>query len=119
MSCSRADETASSATRLQAAADEAFAAAEQMLADASTADVKDATVQQLLTAGTRLFARKIEQEQRYFSPLTARDAATATEAAIMVTELLRAVNLNLFDLSMWAGRPRDGADQNDAAIPGA
>jgi len=119
MSSFRADETANSATRLQASADEAFAAAEQMLADASTADIADATVQQLLSAGTRLFARKIEQERRYFSPLSAADAVTPTEAAVMVTELLRAVNLNLFDLSMWAGRPRDGADQNDTAIPGA
>lgn len=117
MSSSRVDEAGAS-TRLQAAALQAFAAAEQALANASTADIPDATVQQLLTAGIRLFARKVEQEQRYFSPLTARDAATPTDAAVTVTELLRTVNLNLFDLSMWAGRPRDGADQNEAAIPG-
>jgi hypothetical protein len=40
--------------------------------------------------------------------VTAGDAVTPTDAAVMVTELLQAVNLNLFDLSMWAtGRPRD------------
>lgn len=118
MSSSPADATASPAGRLEAAARDAFAAAEQSLAAGSTADIPDAAVQQLLTAGTRLFARKVEKEQRYFMPLTARDAATPTDAAIMVTELLRAVNLNLFDLSMWAGRPRDGMDSSDA-IPGA
>ena len=73
----------------------------------STAEISDDAVQQLLTAGTRLFARKVERELRYFPPLTARDAVTPTDAAVMVTELLHTVNLNLFDLSMWAGRPRD------------
>lgn len=122
MSSSPVDGAVTPAARLEAAAREAFAAAEQALAEASTADISDAAVQQLLTAGTRLFARKVEQERRYFLPLTAPDAATPTDAAMMVTELLRTVNLNLFDLSMWAGRPRDGADQHDAAIapiPGA
>jgi hypothetical protein len=114
MSLSPAD---ASARRLEAAAREAFAAAEEALAASTTADISDVAVQQLLTAGTRLFARKVEHEQRYFMPLTAPDVATPTDAAVMVTELLRTVNLNLFDLSMWAGRPRDGADGNDA-IPG-
>jgi hypothetical protein len=100
-------EATSPAARFAAAAGAAFAAAEQALAEESTSDISDAAVQQLLTAGTRLFARKIERERRYFPPLTAPDAVTPTDAAVMVTELLQAVNLNLFDLSMWAGRPRD------------
>jgi hypothetical protein len=92
---------------LEQAARDAFAAAEKALADDTTAGISDAAVQQLLTAGTRLFARKVELEGRYFSPLTAPDAATATDAAVLMTELMRAVDLNLFDLSMWASRPRD------------
>jgi hypothetical protein len=102
------------AARLEAAARAAFAAADEVLAAAATADVPDAAVQQLLTAGTRLFARKVEQERRYFAPLVAPDGATPTDAAVMMTEMLRAVNLNIFDLSMWAGRPRDGHDDADA-----
>lgn len=100
-------EAASPAARLVAAANAAFSAAEQALAEDATAEISDAAVQQLLTAGTRLFARKVERERRYFAPLTADDAITPTDAAVMVTELLQTVNLNLFDLSMWAGRPRD------------
>jgi hypothetical protein len=108
MSSSPPEAAASAAARLAAAASAAFAAVEQALADESTAEISDAAVQQLLTAGTRVFARKIEREARYFSPLTADNAITPTEAAVMITELLQAVNLNLFDLSMWAtGRPRD------------
>jgi hypothetical protein len=108
MSSSAPDDTA----RLIAAAADAFAAAEQALAKDTTARIPDEAVQQLLTAGTRLFARKMEMERRYFSPLTGHDAVTATEGAMLMTELMRAVDLNLFDLSMWASRPRgDEMDQ--------
>jgi hypothetical protein len=100
-------------TRLQVSAGEAFAAAEQALADGTTQSIPDAAVQQMLTAGIRLFARKMEMERRYFSPLTGHDAVTATEGAMLMTELMRAVDLNLFDLSMWASRPR--GDETDQA----
>jgi hypothetical protein len=91
---------------LEAAAAAALEAAEAALANDATADISDLAVQRLLTAGTLLFARKAEQEDRYFSPLTGPDAATATDVAITVTDLLRAVNLNTFDLAMWSNRPR-------------
>jgi hypothetical protein len=101
MSSSTPDGTAA---RLEAAAREVLALAEQALAAEATQAIPDETIQQLLTAATRLFAHKVESEQRYFLPLTGRDAVTPTDAAVLITELLRAVNLNLFDLSMWAGR---------------
>ncbi len=91
---------------LEAAAAAALEAAEAALANDTTAEISDLAVQRLMTAGTRLFARKAEQENRYFSPLTGPDAATATDVAITVTDLLRAVNLNTFDLAMWSNRPR-------------
>ena len=96
--------------RLSAAALEAQHLATAVLSGDRTAAIPDEAVQQLLTAGIRLFAAKVELERRYFSPLTSSDAVTATDTATLVTELLRAVNLNLFDLSMWAARPRDGDD---------
>src|SRR6185437_4444791 len=108
---------ADAAERLEAAAREAAALATELLAADGTATISDQTVQDLLTAGTRLFARKVEQERRYFAPLGAPDAVTPTDAATMVTEMLHTVNLNLFDLSMWAGRPRGDAD--DKPLPGA
>jgi hypothetical protein len=107
MLSSQPEAAGSPAARFAVAASAALAAAEEALAQESTSDISDAAVQQLLTAGTRLFARKVERERRYFSPLTGSDSVTPTDAAVMVTELLQAVNLNLFDLSMWAGRPRD------------
>lgn len=72
--------------------------------------VPDATIQAMLTAGLRLYAWKVEQQQRHFLPIARRDSVSPTDVAVTVTELLRAVNLNLFDLSMWADRPRYDAD---------
>ena len=98
--------SASDVAKLEAAASDALAAAQNLLASGETAAVNDRAVQALMTAATLLFARKVEQEDRYFSPLTGPDAATATDVAITVTDLLRAVNLNTFDLAMWSNRPR-------------
>jgi hypothetical protein len=95
------------ATSLAEAAKAAHDLATAAVLGGGTAAISDEAVQQLLTAGIKLFAAKTELERRYFSPLTAPHAATATEAATLVTELLTAVDLNLFDLSMWAARPRD------------
>jgi len=98
---------------LAGVADRAAALAAAALAAGDTQGIGDATVQQLITAGLQLFARKVEAERRNFPPVAGPDAVTPTEAAILVTELLRAVNLNLFDLSMWASRPR--YDEGDPA----
>lgn len=102
MSSSTPDSAA--AGKLDAAAADALAIAEAAVAAGDTRALSDETIQRLITAGIRLFAHKVEQEGRHFSPLTGPDAVTPTDAAVTVTELLRTVNLNLFDLSMWAGR---------------
>ena len=97
---------AGAVSRLEAAAIAAFAAAEQALAEGTTADITDEAIQRLLTAGTRLFARKVEQERRDFLPLASPNAVTATETVVVLSGMLRATNLNMFDLSMWVdGRP--------------
>jgi len=96
----------SEAQAIETAASAALEAAEAALANGTTADISDLAVQRLLTAGTRLFAAKSEQEDRYFSPFTDASVVTATDVAITVTDLLRAVGLNTFDLSMWSNRPR-------------
>ncbi|MFY0610004.1 MAG: hypothetical protein JXQ99_00660 [Hyphomicrobiaceae bacterium] len=96
------------AEQLEQAAQAVFLAMERIMSDGTSAGVSDRAVQQIITAGARLFAAKIDQEQRTFLPIVAPHAITATEAAVLSTELLPAVDLNLFDLSAWASRPRDG-----------
>lgn len=91
---------------LDAAAATALEVAEKALADGKTEDISDETVQRLLTAGTKLFANKVEMEDRFFLPFTSTEAATATDVVVTVSEMLRAANLNTFDLAMWFRRPR-------------
>ena len=91
----------SATARLEIAAASAFAAAEQALADGRTADISDVTVQRLIAAGVRLYAHKVEHERRDLSPLPSPGAITATDAVVVLSGMLRALNLNLFDLSMW------------------
>lgn len=102
------------APTLAGTARHALALAEAALAEGRTHEIPDDAVQALLAAGVRLFARKVEEERRHFPPVAGPEAVTATEAAMAVTELLRTVDLNLFDLSMWAARPRYNED--DAAV---
>ncbi|MEP4380884.1 MAG: hypothetical protein ABJ215_01495 [Alphaproteobacteria bacterium] len=78
-----------------------------------TADIPDESVQQLLTVATRLYARKTDEEARSFSPLADGSVLTATDVAVTVTALMRAADLNLFDLAMWAGRAKPAGEGND------
>ena len=101
---------------LAEAAHRALALAEAALAEERTREIPDEAIQALLGAAVRLFARKVEEERRHFPPVAGPEAVTATEAAMAVTELLRTVNLNLFDLSMWAARPRYNEDDVAAGL---
>ena len=97
-------------TGLDAAALKALEVAEKALMDGETEGISDETVQRLLTAGTRLFANKVEMEDRFFSPYTGPEAVTATDVVMTCSDMLRAVNLSTFDLAMWFRRPRPDDD---------
>ena len=92
------------AADIASAADTALAIAEAALRDGTTDKISDETVQKLLTAGSRLFANKTEMEDRNFLPFTSTQTCTATDVVTVVSEMLRAVNLNVFDLAMWFRR---------------
>jgi sulfur transfer complex TusBCD TusB component (DsrH family) len=94
------------ALRLAALAEEVSALTEQLMQDDAVSAVADRTAQQLVTASARLYARKTDVEMRHFSPVTAPGAVSPTDVAVLATEMMRAVDLNIFDLSMWASRPR-------------
>lgn len=89
-----------------------LALVEAALAGGRTAEVPDAAVQRLFAAALRLHARKTDEEQRHFAPIAPDAAVSTTDVAVAVTELLHAADLNLFDLSMWASRPRFERDDN-------
>ena len=99
-----------SPSELELAASHVLELAEQALLYGETDKKSDETVQQLLTAGTKLFANKVEMEDRFFSPYTTADDVTATDVVMTCSDMLRAVNLSTFDLAMWFQRPCSNED---------
>jgi hypothetical protein len=85
--------------------DEFVATAERALASGDLDLIADAELERVLTAGLRLYAAKVDLDEKSFSPVTA-DKLTPTDVVVSVTAIIRAVGLNLWDLSMWFQRPR-------------
>ena len=98
----------SSPDEVSEAADAVFDAALKALGDGKTGDVSPETVQKLLAAGAKLYCRKLTDEDSYFPPFRDEDGVTATETVVAIAEMMRAADLNTFDLAMWMSRPHDG-----------
>ncbi len=60
----------------------------------------DADIQDMLAKAVRLYAERTA-ERDVALPAFAPDAATATEVMVTVTAMLKAVNLQVFELGMW------------------
>jgi hypothetical protein len=73
----------------------------RILDDERVAEVPDEAVQDLLLAAVRLFSAKRDLG----SPLEAfpADAVTATDVAVTAVAMTKVVNLELFELALWAG----------------
>jgi hypothetical protein len=79
--------------------------AEQDLAQPGSGDLSDADLAAVMTAAVRLYALRCEVRDTFPAPLVA-ERVTATDVATVVSEMIRVADLNMFDLSMWHGRPR-------------
>jgi hypothetical protein len=77
------------------------AAAEAALASGDLNAVSFDEIERVLTAATRIYAAKVDGADTFPPPLT-KDSTTATE--VVVSEMVKAAGLNLFDLSMWFRR---------------
>jgi hypothetical protein len=66
--------------------------------------ISDALLQKVLAAAVKVYAAKIERHGGDVKPF--RDGAvTATESVVAACALIRAADLNLFDVAMWFNRP--------------
>ena len=68
--------------------------------------LSDAEIQNTLAQAVRLYVERAAERDGAL-PAFAHDAATATEVMVTVTAMLKAVNVQLFELGMWqawAGR---------------
>jgi hypothetical protein len=81
------------------------AAAERALASGETGAVADADLVRVMTAAIRLYAAKAESEQSPAPPVDPQ-TVTPTEIVVVVSDLIKAAGLNLWDVSMWFNRGR-------------
>ena len=64
-------------------------------------EAEDTAVQQLLTAAVQLYVQKRIAEQDV--PAFLENTVTATDVSIVTTAMLEAVDLQLFELTLWHG----------------
>jgi hypothetical protein len=90
---------------------EAFsAAAERALSRGEHAQISSPDLARVMTAAVRLYAAKAEDEDLRPAAPVAADVVTPTEVVTVVTEMLRAADVSLFDLAMWYRRPAGGRE---------
>ena len=75
----------------------------EIVADDGAAAVADEEIAELLYAAARLFSAKTDRVGKIAWPVRA-DALTATETVVLVTALLDAADVNLFDMAIWYRR---------------
>lgn len=74
-------------------------AVEAAIAADGIAAIPDSAIQQLLSAAALLYAVRVEQGG--YIPATLPAALNATQGMIVTSGLLRAVNVQLFELGLW------------------
>ena len=66
--------------------------------------ISDATLQQVLTAAVKVYAAKVERRGHDVLPFP-QHAVTATETVVAACAMIRAADLNMFDVAIWFHRP--------------
>jgi hypothetical protein len=61
----------------------------------------DAEIQRMLARAVRLYAARAEETENALPAFPADMAMTQTEVAVAVTAMLKAVNVQAFELGMW------------------
>jgi hypothetical protein len=66
--------------------------------------ISDKALQQVLTAAVKVYAAKVERRGHDVAPF-APGTVTATETVVTACGLIRAADLNMFDVAIWFHRP--------------
>src|ERR1700719_3818170 len=66
--------------------------------------ISDKTLQQVLTAAVKVYAAKVERRGHDVLPFP-QHAVTATETVVTACAMIRAADLNMFDVAIWFHRP--------------
>jgi hypothetical protein len=110
--------TASPADALAEQVEQLYQAADRALATEGLAAVSDETIQQLLTLAVKLYVARREQGST-LSPFVENESVNATDVTVTVMGMLKAVNLDLFEVSLWRhwGRIERGAEDTEQEAP--
>jgi hypothetical protein len=63
--------------------------------------LSDTDVQALFAASVRIYAERAEARDEPLAAFPADAGITATQAMVAITAMLKAVNVQLFELGMW------------------
>ena len=66
--------------------------------------ISDKALQQVLSAAVKVYAAKVERRGHDVAPYP-QDAVTATETVVTACGMIRAADLNMFDVAIWFQRP--------------
>jgi hypothetical protein len=66
--------------------------------------ITDKALQQVLTAAVKIYAAKVERRGHDVAPFTP-GTVTATETVVTACGMIRAADLNMFDVAIWFHRP--------------
>ena len=88
-----------------ATAAEFCAGAREALKRGAPDTISDKTLQQVLTAAVKIYAAKVERRGHDVAPFTP-GAVTATETVVTACGMIRAADLNMFDVAIWFHRPQ-------------
>ena len=93
-----------------AAAAGAFAvAAERALAGGEASQLAGGDIERAMSAAVKVYAARTEAlAGETPAPPVSAERVTPTEVVVVVSEMLRAVDVSLFDLAMWYRRPTSG-----------
>jgi hypothetical protein len=92
-------------TRAPATAAEFCARAREALKRGAPDAITDKTLQQVLTAAVKIYAAKVERRGHDVAPFKP-NAVTATETVVTACGMIRAADLNMFDVAIWFHRPQ-------------
>ena len=100
----RAGKPARKTVRSAAQAKDFCAVARAALKRGEPDAISDKTLQQVLTAAVKVYAAKVERRGHDVAPF-ADGTVTATETVVTACGLIRAADLNMFDVAIWFHRP--------------
>jgi hypothetical protein len=103
-SAKRGGKPKSSVARLAAKPADFCAAVRDALKRGEPDAISDKTLQQVLSAAVKVYAAKVERRGHDVVPFP-QHAVTATETVVTACAMIRAADLNMFDVAIWFHRP--------------